>query len=339
MNITLIGMDIAKHVFQLCGANQAGKVIMRRRLSRDNLLMHLAQQSPCCIAMEACGSANYWAREIQKLGHEVKLISPQFVKPFVKGNKNDYRDAEAIVEAASRPQMRFVTPKTIDQQDIQSLLRVREGHVTMRTKLVNQLRGLLAEYGYIVPQGLSALRERLPKLLDRQVENELSPLMKALLEQQYQLWQSLDQQITVCETQLKAIVKQDERCQRLMEVEGIGTITAAAIVALVGNGAGFKNGRHFSAYVGLVPRQHSSGNTQKLLGISKRGDEYVRRMLIHGARSVVIRAGKKTDQRSRWIQGLVAKVGMNRATVALANKNARIAMALLLHGEAYRRAA
>ena len=339
MNITLIGMDIAKQIFQLCCVNEKGKVVTKRRLSREKLLAELAQYPQCIIAMEACGSANYWAREIQKLGHEVKLISPQFVKPFVKGNKNDYRDAEAIVEAASRPQMRFVNPKLIEQQDIQSILRVREGYVSMRTKIVNQLRGLLAEYGKIVSQGIAHIRKALPTLFDPQVSNGLSEPIKELLEMQYNLLLSFDEQIETCELCLKERVKQDERCQRVMEIEGVGIITAAALVALVGNGAEFKNGRHFSAYVGLVPRQHSSGNIQKLLGISKRGDEYVRRMLIHGARSVVIRAGKKTDKRSTWIQRLIKERGMNRATVALANKNARIAMALLLSGEHYQKAA
>ena len=247
MNITLIGMDIAKQIFQLCCVNEKGKVVTKRRLSREKLLAELAQYPQCIIAMEACGSANYWAREIQKLGHEVKLISPQFVKPFVKGNKNDYRDAEAIVEAASRPQMRFVNPKLIEQQDIQSILRVREGYVSMRTKIVNQLRGLLAEYGKIVSQGIAHIRKALPTLFDPQVSNGLSEPIKELLEMQYNLLLSFDEQIETCELRLKERVKQDERCQRVMEIEGVGIITAAALVALVGNGAEFKNGRHFSA--------------------------------------------------------------------------------------------
>lgn len=339
MNITLVGIDIAKNVFQLCSANPQGKVMARNRLSRDNVLTHLAQQPVCCVAMEACGSANYWAREITKLGHEVKLISPQYVKPFVKGNKNDYRDAEAIVEAASRPQMRFVAPKTVEQQDIQSVLRVREGLVTTKTKIMNQVRGLLAEYGYVMAKGTSALKHQLPKLFDRTINNDLSDLMKNLIEKQYELLCTLEKQINACDVTLKNIVKQDERCKRLMEIEGIGMITAAALIALVGNGSGFKNGRHFAAFVGLVPKQHSSGNTQRLLGISKRGDEYVRRMLVHGARSAIIRGKAKNDSRSRWIHRLVSERGMNRATVALANKNARIAMSLLLSGENYKRAA
>lgn len=339
MNTTIIGMDIAKNVFQLAYANKQGKMVGKKRISRDKLLQELVQQPACTIAMEACGSANYWAREFIKLKHEVKLIAPQHVKPYVKGSKNDYRDSEAIAEAASRPQMRFVTPKTIEQQDIQSTLRIREGYITMRTKIINQLRGLLSEYGIVVSQGAHVFRKALPKLFDRSVSNELSIPVKELTETQYNMILSLDKNIKICENTLKSLTKEDERCQRLMEIEGVGLISAAALVTVAGNGSGFKNGRHFAAFLGLVPKQHSSGDTQRLLGISKRGDEYTRRMLIHGARSVIIRAHGKKDSRSRWIQRLVNERGMNRATVALANKNARIAMALLLSGESYKKAA
>ncbi|PIQ42489.1 MAG: IS110 family transposase [Gammaproteobacteria bacterium CG11_big_fil_rev_8_21_14_0_20_46_22] len=339
MNITLVGIDVAKTVFQLCCANEHGKIIARKRLQRAQLLQKISQILPCTIVMEACGSANYWAREFEQLGHTVKLIAPQYVKPFVKGNKNDYRDAEAIVEAAQRPHMRFVTHKTVEQQDLQSLLRIREMYVTMRTRATNQLRGLLAEYGHAIPQGLATLRKVLPKLYDREVINGLSVQLKALLEQQYNTLLQLDQEIAVCDNKLKAFVKKDDRCERLMEIPGIGVISAAALVALVGTGAGFKNGRHFAAYLGLVPKQHSSGNTQKLLGISKRGDEFARRMLIHGARSVVIRSKNKPSIRSTWVERLRNEKGINRACVALANKNARIAMAILLSGERYQEAA
>lgn len=339
MNITIIGIDIAKNVFQLAYANKQGKIMAKKRLSREKLLHELVQQSACTIAMEACGSANYWARELMKLKHEVKLIAPQHVKPYVKGNKNDYRDSEAIAEAASRPQMRFVTPKTVEQQDIQSTLRIREGYITMRTKIINQLRGLLSEYGIVVAQGSHVFRKELPNLYDRKTENGLSVAIKELAEAQYKIMVSFDKNIDACENTLKMLTKQDERCQRLMEIDGVGLISAAALVTIAGNGSGFKNGRHFAAFLGLVPKQHSSGDTQRLLGISKRGDEYTRRMLIHGARSVVIRAAQKKDARSCWIQRLISERGMNRAAVALANKNARIAMALLLSGERYKKAA
>jgi transposase len=311
--------------------------VKRKRISRGSILKEIVQQPVCTIAMEACGSANYWAREFKKYNHEVKLISPQHVKPYLRGNKNDYRDSEAIAEAASRPSMRFVIPKTIEQQDIQSILRVRESYVATRTKIINQLRGLLSEYGIIVSQGAHRFRKELPALYDRDAQNELSIPIKELAEAQYKMIESIDQNIEDCENKLKFLIKKDERCQRLMQIEGIGLICAAALVTSAGNGSGFKNGRHFSAFIGLVPKQYSSGDTQKLLGISKRGDEFTRRMLIHGARSVVIRSSNKKDARSRWIQRLVHERGMNRATVALANKNARIAMALLLSGETYRK--
>jgi len=339
MDITLIGIDIAKNVFQLAYSNKQGKIVGRKRITREKLLREIRQQPTCTIVMEACGSANYWAREFRKLNHEVKLISPQYVKPYVRGNKNDYRDSEAIVEAAGRPQMRFVTPKTIEQQDIQSILKVRESYVNMRTKTINQLRGLLSEYGIIVSQGASRFRKELPALYDREAQNELSMPMRELVETQYKLIASIDKNIKAYENALKELTKVDERCKRLMEIEGIGLICAAAVVTAAGNGSSFKNGRHFAAFIGLVPKQHSSGDTEKLLGISKRGDEFTRRMLIHGARSVVMRSQHKKDGRSRWIQRLVNERGMNRATVALANKNARIAMALLLSGETYRKVA
>jgi transposase len=339
MNCNIIGIDIAKTIFQLCLATAQGKIVGKQRLGRDRLLHYLANQEKSRVVMEACGSSNYWAREIVKLGHEVKLIAPQYVKPFVKGNKNDYRDAEAIVEAACRPQMRFVTPKTEDQQDIQGVLRVRDGLVATKIKTMNQIRGLLGEYGHIVKQGESALKSQLPKLSDLEVNNGLSNLMKNMLKMQYEFLQIIEKQIETYEATLKNFVKSDEYCQRLMEIEGIGMMTAAAMVALVGNGSGFKNGRHFAAFIGLVPKQHSSGNQQKLLGISKRGDEYVRRMFIHGARAVVHRSASKKDQRSRWIQNVAQRAGNNRAVVALANKNARIAMSLLLSGQSYRKAA
>jgi len=204
---------------------------------------------------------------------------------------------------------------------------------------MNQVRGLLAEYGVVMRQGTSTLKNQLPKLFDRKADNMLSDLVKNMLEMQYEFIKTLEKQIDTCDIALKGFVKQDERCQRLMDIEGIGIITAAAIVALVGNGSGFKNGRHFAAFLGLVPKQHSSGNTQKLLGISKRGDEFVRRMLIHGARAVVHRAALKKDQRSCWIQNVTARAGSNRASVAFANRNARIAMSLLFSRQSYRKAA
>jgi transposase len=339
MNITTLGIDLAKNIFQLHGVDEKGKAILKKTLTRKKLLEFVATLSPCQIVMEACGGSNYWARAFSQHGHKVKLISPQFVKPFVKSNKNDRNDAEAIVEAASRPSMRYVSPKSMEQQDLQSLLRLREACVGMRTKISNQLRGLLAEYGLVMPQGISYLRTELPILFDRGTQNELSNQFKELLESQYHFFLELEKQIAFYEKKLKLIAKTNITCRQLQKIEGVGPIGAIAVLALVGNPHDFKNGRHFSAFLGLVPRQSSSGGRQRLLGISKRGDTYVRTTLIHGARSIVLYAGNKTDPRDRWINALRARAGFNRTCVAVANKNARIILAMLKSKEEYKPAA
>lgn len=339
MNITTLGIDLAKDVFQLCGINAEGKIELRKRLVRSKLVEYMAKRPACEVVMEACGSSNYWARVFQGFGYTVKLIAPQYVKPFVKGNKNDHHDAEAIVIAAKAPGMRFVSVKTIEQQDLQSLLRVRESYVETRVKISNQIRGLLAEYGVAISQGLSKLRRMLPELFDRTKGNGLTVLMKEMLETQYNFLLMLDEKVDSCDIQLGRLAQENEQCKRLMEIEGVGVMTAVALYALVGNGEGFKNGRHLAAFLGLVPRQHSSGGKERLLGISKRGDDFVRRMFIHGARSVILWAKKKTDTKSIWINQLKDRAGVNKACVALANKNARVAMAILLSGERYKKAA
>ena len=336
MNITTLGIDLAKNVFQLHGTDGRGQVVLRRTLRRNKLVEFMVNLSPCKIVMEACGGANFWARKFVECGHEVNLISPQFAKPFVQRNKNDYRDAEAIVEAASRPNMRYVSPKTVEQQDMQSLLRIREGSLKMRTQMSNQLRGLLAEYGIVMSCGLSHIRKALPALFDKGQSNGLTDKMKALLERQYALMVALEQQIKEYDKEIEVIAKTREDCQRIQAVPGIGPITAVALSAMIGNPRDFKNGRHFAAYLGLVPKQHSSGGRERLLGISKRGDSYLRQLLIHGARSVLQRIDKKLDARSVWLKGLKLRAGMNRTSVALANKNARVVMALLLKEESYR---
>lgn len=339
MNSNVIAIDIAKEVFQLCKVDKKGKIVMEKRLTRGKLLPFMRQQSPTLIVMEACGGGNHWTREFKALGHEVKLIAPQYVKPFVKGNKNDKRDARAIAEAAQRPQMTFVQPKSVEQQDIQSLLRIREGYVTMRTKLINQLRGLLAEYGLVLSKQVSSMRKALPDLYDPESDNGLSLQMKQLLSQQYTTLLLFDEHIDICDLEIKRLAAGQEACQRLQAIEGVGPVTALALVAQVGDASVFKNGRHFAAYLGLVPRQHSSGNKQQLLGISKRGDGHLRRLLVHGARSVLIRTPGKTDSRSRWVESIKERKGHNKAAVALANKNARIVLALLKNDDVYRVAA
>lgn len=339
MNINVLAIDIAKNVFQLCAMDKTGHIVKEKRVQRADFLKAIDELSPKAIAMEACGSANYWSRELLQWGYEVKLISPQHVKPFVKGNKNDKCDARAIGEASQRPTMNFVTPKSVEQQDMQSLLRIRNGYIELRTKLCNQTRGLLGEYGIIESKSIHKLRIKLPELFDRSIENNLTIQMKEWLEMQYEMLLVLEENIACCDIDIARIVKASESCQRLKAIEGVGDITAVAIVAQVGNGSEFKNGRHLSAYFGLVPRQYSSGDKQVLRGISKRGDTFIRKLLIHGGRSVVQRVDNKTDARSQWIKRIKAERGYNRASVAVANKNTRIILAMLKSGEAYRQAA
>lgn len=334
MDITTLGIDLSKDVFQLHGVDKAGRMLLKRTIKRPKLIEFIANTPPCLIVMEACGSANFWARKFKELGHQVKLISPQFVKPFVKGNKNDYQDAEAIVEAASRPSMRFVSPKSIEQQDMQSLLRIREGSIQLRTKISNQLRGLLAEYGIVIRCGLSRLRSYLANLIDE--NRDLTSNFKALLNMQYTMLLNLDDQIKELDRKIEVTAEEHEYSRKVQQVPGIGPVTAVALTATIGNPNDFKNGRHFAAFLGLVPRQHSSGGKERLLGISKRGDSYLRQLLIHGARSVLNRVDKKNDSRSHYFKNLKSRVGMNRASVALANKNARTVLAMLLKNEDFK---
>ena len=338
MKVTTIGIDLAKRVFQVHGVDRHGKLVLRKRLTRSELVPFMANLPPCRVGMEVCGGANYWSRRFRFLGHEVRLMSPQFVKPYVKTNKNDYNDAEAICEAVSRPTMRYVVPKTIDQQDLQSLHRVRQRLIQGRTALVNQIRGLLAEYGLVVPKHIGQLRRQLPILL-ADTSNELTLLGRETFAQLHEDLVASDTRIHQVETRLRQICSASERCQRLVQLEGIGPLIATAMVAAVGDPTAFKNGRQLAAWLGLVPRQDSSGDRQVLLGISKRGDRYLRTLLIHGARAVVWRAGAKTDARSQWIANKRLHRGMNRTCVAVANKNARIIWALLAKGEDYRKAA
>ncbi len=336
MNTTTLGIDIAKNVFQLHGTDAHGKVALKRRLRRNQLLSYMQQLPACLVGMEACAGAHYWARKFQSYGHTVKLIAPQYVKPYVKTNKNDYNDAEAINEAVTRPNMRFVGIKANWQQDIQALHRVRSRLMQLRTALVNQIRGLLQEYGVVFPRQISQLRRGLPVIL-ADTENELSEQARALFAGLYEEFEAVDRRISEQDKQLLAIHKASELCQRLGEVEGIGPLTATAFVAALGDAGMFRRGRECSAWLGLVPRQFSSGGKTVLGGISKRGDRYLRTNLIHGARSVLARAEGKMDARSVWLMQLKARVGMNKACVALANKNARILWALMASGEHYRR--
>ena len=338
MEITTIGVDLAKNVFQVHGMDEHGKTVVRKRLSRDKFLEFFVNLSPCLVAMEACGSSNYWARRLQVLGHDARLISPQFVKPYVKTNKNDFNDAEAICEAATRPQMRYVPVKSIEQQDIQAVHWVRQLLVHQRTALVNQSRGLLREYGIFIPTGIKKFRHAIPEVLE-DAENELTELTRQLIAELYARLLELDRQVADYEHLIVQLSRERPVCQRMQKVEGVGVLTSTALVATVGDARVFQNGRQMSAWLGLVPRQHSSGDHNRLYGISKRGDTYVRGLLIHGARSVLLRCKKKTDPKSRWLQGLIERRGFNRACVALANKNARTLWAMMAYGEEYRQAA
>jgi transposase len=338
MHCTILGIDVAKQVFQLHGVDERGQVVLQKRVSRSKLPETIAQLPACVIGMEACSSAQYWAREFQQLGHTVKLISPQFVKPYVKGNKNDSRDAEAICEAVSRPHMRFVPLKTVESQDIQALHRMRSRLVKERTALVNQVRGLLAERGIVIAQGITRLRKQLPVIVE-EVGNALTPLSREVIRELYEELVALDKRITRADYLIKRVFADNESCQKLAQVEGIGPVVATALVAAVGNAKEFANGRHLAAWLGLVPRQCSTGGKERLLGISKRGERYLRALLIHGARATVHRARRKTDARSRWIVSLEQRRGKNIATVAIANKNARITWALLTGDAEYRKAA
>jgi transposase len=338
MNCTTLGIDVVKQVFQLHGVDERGHVVVQKRVTRAKVRETIAQLPACVIGMEACSSAQYWAREFQQLGHRVKLISPQFVRPYVKGNKNDSRDAEAICEAVSRPHMRFVPLKTVESQDIQAIHRLRSRLVKERTALVNQIRGLLAERGIVIAQGITRLRKQLPVIVE-DLENALTPLSREVIRELAEELVVLDERVTRADALVQRVFTQSAACRKLAQVEGIGPVVATALVAAVGKATEFANGRHLAAWLGLVPRQHSTGGKERLLGISKRGDRYLRTLLIHGARATVHHARRKTDARSRWIVSLEQRRGKNIATVAIANKNARIAWTLLTSDAEYRRAA
>jgi len=332
MNITTLGIDIAKNVFQLHGVNKAGITVLTKKISRKKFPEFIAQLEPCLMGMEACGGSNYWGRKFRSMGHDVRLISPQFVKPYVKSNKNDAVDAEAICEAVARPNMRYVSIKSIEQQDIQSIHRIRSRFVKERTALTNQIRGLLAEYGVVIPQGISNVRQELPFIVE-DGSNELSTLCRNLFNNLYEQLQYSDKKVKEYDLQIQEYCRNNEVCKRLLELPGVGELIATAIVASIGDATIFRNGREMAAFIGLVPKQYSSGGKQRLLGISKRGDRYLRCLLIHGARSVLFRAKNLPKKQAQWLNSLIERRGRNRATVALANKNARVMWALMTKGE------
>jgi transposase len=334
-NIKVLGIDLAKNVFQLHGTNLKGKRVLGKRLSREKLVEFVANIPPCLIGIEACMGAHYWARTFEKMGHIVKIMSPQFVKPYVMANKNDRNDARGIAEAVTRPNMKFVPIKKIEQQDMLLLHRTRELIVKQKTAQSNQIRGLLAEYGIVIPKGLSQIKI-LPEILEKN-NDKLTIRSKEIFMRLHEQFKALDAQLSIYNKELEIFVSQDEQCQEILKIEGIGPITASAVIATISDAKMFKNGREVSAWLGLTPKQNSSGDKTRLTGISKRGDRYVRALLIHGARSIVKNCDKKTDKRSQWIIDKKHRCGYNKAAVALANKNARIIWAILATGECYRK--
>ena len=333
-NIKVLGIDLAKNVFQIHGADFKGKCVLRKRLSRTKLIEFVANLTPCVIGIEACGGAHYWARLFKQNGHEVRMMSPQFVKPYVKSNKNDRNDSEAIAEACTRPTMRFVPIKTTDQQDILVIHRARELSIKNRTALANQIRGMLNEYGVIIPQGLSKIR-RLAEVIDMN-KDKLSAILMGLMTQLHEQFQAQDVQVKKYDHQLEELAKHNSICREVKKMAGVGPLIASAIVATIGDATVFKSGREVSAWLGLTPKQHSSGEKIALGGISKRGDRYMRKLLIQGARTAVKVCDSKKDKLNLWVANKKQRCGFNKAAVALANKNARMIWAIMATGECYR---
>jgi transposase len=334
MKITTVGIDLAKNVFQVHGVNEFGKAVLKKQLKREQMAAFFANMPPTLIGMEACGSAHHWARKLRSMGHNVKLMAPQFVKPYVKTNKNDAADAEAICEAVTRSNMRFVPIKSVEQQAVLSLHRVRQGFVRERTAQANQIRGLLSEFGLVIPQGIAHIAQRVPELIE-DASNELPGQFRLLIQRLLDHLKELSRQAAEIEAQIQAWHRQSDLSRKLEKIPGIGPITASALVATIGDAKNFDNGRQVAAWLGLVPRQHSSGGKSNLLGISKRGDCYLRTLLIHGARSAILASKRKAEQ-TGWLYELLQRRNHNVAAVALANKNARTVWALLAHDREFR---
>lgn len=333
-NLRMIGIDLAKNTFALVALSPTGKVLWRRTLQRSQVLRFLANQERSHVAMEACAGAHYWGREIRQLGHTVSLLPPQHVKAYCRGQKNDFNDAAAIAEACQHGHIRPVRVKTLAEQDARLFEELRLQLSREHIRLVNQVRALLAEYGIVIRQGVTALYTAVPELLDDDA-NALTPRLRLLLNRQYQRLQALRTELAWYAHEVKRQASEDDVCCRLMEVPGIGPIVSGTLKHWMGDGLQFRRGRDASAALGLVPRQHSSGGHQLLLGISKRGSREVRSQVVHGARAVVTQAARKIDPLSQWINRLVATRGYNKATVALANKLVRIAWVIVARGEHY----
>ena len=337
MSIVILGIDLGKNSCSIVGLDVDGSVVMRRRMRRDGVIAFAAKLSPCTMAMEACCGAHHMGRLLAALGHEVRLMSPEYVRPYVKAQKNDDRDAEAIAEAATRPTMRFVELKSEEQLDVQTLHRVRDRLVGERTSLTNQIRSLLLERGHVVAQGHARLRLLLSELLDSGTD-ALSSRMVFLLGDMRARWEELDHRIAAFDAEFAAMARADDRARRLIGIPGIGALNATALVAAVGNAATFNRGRDLAAWLGLVPRQATTGGRPKLLGITKRGSRYLRKMLIQGARSAMPSLARSDTAVGSWLRALLARAHPNVVVVALAAKMARTVWALLRHGRTYQAA-
>lgn len=335
MKVSVLGIDLGKNVCSVVGLDAAGAVVLRRRVKRETLIGLAAKLPRCILAMEACCGAHHLGRLFADQGHDVRLMSPEYVRPYIKAQKNDDRDAEGIAEAATRPTMRFVELKAQEQLDMQTLHRSRDRLVGERTALINQLRAILLERGIVVPQGKRHLERHLAALLDGQDARGLSPRMRLLIADGRAQWQELDRRIAVFDAEFEAFMKESEDAKRLATIPGISVMIASALIAAIGKAESFEHGRDLSAWLGLVPRQSTTGGKPKLFGISKRGNKYLRKLLIHGARAALPHLAEHDTAPGRSAKGLLARVHHNVVVVALANKLARIAWAVLRRGETF----
>jgi transposase len=334
--ISVLGIDLAKNVFQIHGTDERGKAVLKHKLRRAQLPTYIANLEKCTIAMEACGGAHAWARKFRGMGHEAVLISPQYIKPFVKTNKSDKADAEAIAEVVVRPSIPHVAIKEPWHSEVQALHRIRSRHMKNRTALCNEIRGILAEFGISIPKGPAHVKHGVRAILDGKIEcADISMNLRAAFEELTCELMEIEARVKTLELRIQETAGNSDECRRLMEIPGIGLLSATAIIAKMPSPMDFKNGRQFAAYLGLVPRHDGTGGKNRILGLSKRGDRYLRTLLVHGARSILRISSTRSDNTSLWAEQLKQRKGYNRASVALANKNARIAWRLMAKKEAY----
>jgi transposase len=338
MQIAILGIDLGKNSCSMAGRDEAGRVLLRRRVRRESVIKFVSGLPACVVAMEACGGAHHLGRLFQKQGHEIRLMPPEYVRPYVKAQKNDDRDAEAIAEAASRPTMRFVELKSEEQLDMQILHRARDRLVAERTALINQLRAILLERGIIMSRGRRKLETSLAVLMDADIA-PVSPRIRTLIEDMQGQWHDLDRRIAAFDEEFKAYARSDKACRLLVTIPGVGPLNATAFVAAIDNAQAFGHGRDLAAWLGLVPRQMTTGGRPKLLGISKRGNSYLRKMLIHGARAALPTLSKGQTILGSWLRNLLARAHINKVVVALAAKMARIIWCVLRNGTAFKAAA